>query len=282
MKKALLLLLSFFIVSQSWAQTKPTELLLLGTFHFHNPGADLVKVKTFDVMTPKVQAELETITDKINQFHPDKIFVEWPWDNQQALDEAYAQYLNGKYDDYLKRKYATLAAREASLRSETVQLAFRAGKKAKLTKIYAFDYPNISLPFDTVMKSMAAAHQDALLTSIATLMKSNEAEENKKRETYTLTQLLLDANTPQRLAANKSAYIEKFNRAGSPNNFSGALMVSEWYRRNLYMYSLLQKTVVPTDTKVLVLLGAGHAAIIEDFAEHDSAFKLTALQDVLK
>jgi hypothetical protein len=282
MKKALFLLLSFFTVSQSRAQTKPAELLLLGTFHFHNPGADLVKVKTFDVMTPKVQAELETITDKITLFHPDKIFVEWPWDKQQALDEGYAQYLSGKYEDYLKRTDADPATRDANLRSETVQLAFRAGKKAKLTRIYAFDYPSISLPFDTVMKSIAAAHQDALLASITALMKSNEAAENKKRETYTLTQLLLDINTPQRLAANKSAYIEKFNRAGSPSNFSGAQMVSEWYRRNLYMYSLLQKTVVPTDKAVLVLLGFGHAAMLEDFVEHDSAFKLKALKDVLK
>ena len=282
MKKAFLLLVACLIVTQSQAQTKPTEMLLLGTFHFYNPGADLVKVKTFDVMTPKVQAELETITDKISQFHPDKIFVEWPWNDQTGLDEEYAQYLSGKYETYLQSKYAKPSSRNSHLHSETVQLAFRAGKKAKLTKIHAFDYPNISLPFDTVMKSMAAAHQEALLASVNAIMKADEAAQNKKRETYTLAQLLLDTNTPRELAANKSAYIELFNRAGSPANFSGAFMVSEWYRRNLYMYSLLQKTIAPTDARVMVLLGSGHAAIIQDFAEHDSTFKLKALKDVLK
>ena len=76
--KKLLPLFTYFLVGANYAQTKPTQVLLIGTFHFNNPGADVAKVKTFDVMTSNVQAELETLTDKIHLFHPDKVFVEWP------------------------------------------------------------------------------------------------------------------------------------------------------------------------------------------------------------
>ena len=78
MKSTFFLLCSLLLALGARSQTKPTELLMLGTFHFHNPGADLVKTKGFDVLAPKPQAELAVITDKIKAFGPQKIFVEWP------------------------------------------------------------------------------------------------------------------------------------------------------------------------------------------------------------
>ena len=154
MKRIYLLLLFLCTATASFAQTKQAELLLIGTFHFHNPGADLAKMKTFDVMTPKVQAELEIITNKISQFAPDKIFVEWSSDDQAGLDELYTQYLGGKYEEYIKAKYPAPKRSDFFLKNEIIQLAFRAGKKAELTKIYALDYNKTSFPYDSVMKAM--------------------------------------------------------------------------------------------------------------------------------
>ncbi|UOG75258.1 DUF5694 domain-containing protein [Hymenobacter tibetensis] len=282
MKKAFLLLFGLCSVVQSIAQSKPTDLLLVGTFHFHNPGGDVAKVKTFDVMTPKVQAELENITNNLAAFRPDKIFVEWDYSDQRGLDELYTQYLGGKYEEYIQATYPTPGKRDFYLKNEIVQLAFRAGKKAKLTRIHAFDYNKISLPFDSVMQAIAVAKQEPLLKSLNDARASIETSQNKKIETYTLTQLLLDANTKENLTFNKGIYLDKFNRAGTASNFSGPRMVSEWYRRNLYMYSLLQKMVEPQDDKVMVLVGSGHAAIIQDFVTYDSTFKLTELKNVLK
>jgi hypothetical protein len=34
-----------------------TQALLIGTFHFHNPGGDVVKQNTFDVMSAASQIE---------------------------------------------------------------------------------------------------------------------------------------------------------------------------------------------------------------------------------
>ena len=65
-------------------QTTPTkDVLLLGTFHYNNPGADVAKTKTFDVMSNSAQQELEKITAKIKAYHPTQVFVEWPHDEQK-------------------------------------------------------------------------------------------------------------------------------------------------------------------------------------------------------
>ncbi|GGH90907.1 hypothetical protein GCM10011495_37820 [Hymenobacter frigidus] len=76
--------------------------------------------------------------------------------------------------------------------------------------------------------------------------------------------------------------IDILNRAGTTDNFAGAFLVSEWYRRNLYMYSIVQKTMTPQDSKALVLVGASHAAMMQEFIALDQQFRLKELKDVLK
>ena len=279
--KHFLLLFCLAVFTKSFAQTKRSDLLLLGTFHFANPGLDIVKTKSVDILGPEAQADLEALTDKVARFHPTKIFVEVEWSRQEELDELYKQYLNGTYEAYIRAKFP--ASRHSFyLKNEIMQLAFRTGKKAKVPRIYGLDYSNTSFPFDSVQKAMQQAHQESLIKQIQDRFKAVEAEQNQKLTTLSLTRILLDFNTPQSLAENKGVYLDLLNRAGSVESFAGSYLVSEWYRRNLYMYSVLQKTVIPTDVQVLVLVGAGHAAMMREFVQYDSRFQLKELKDVLK
>lgn len=281
MKYLLLLLAAVFTVARGAAQTAPSQLLLLGTFHFHNPGADLTHVNTFDVTTPKPQAELENIAQKIGAFRPSKLFVEWPAAEQPELDELYAAYLKGGYEQYIRTRHPKPKDQDFYLKNEIIQLGFRAGKKAGLTRLYGLDY-HTSFPYDSVMKAMQAAGQTALIQQTQHVIKEQEASQNKKIATYSLTELLLDANTPENLTANKGFYLDIFNRAGRLDNFAGSFLVSEWYRRNLYMYAIVQKTVTAPDGNVVVLVGSGHAAMLREFASYDKRFRLTTLKEVLK
>ena len=281
MKVVFSVLLCLLAFTSSRAQTTPSDILLVGTFHFNNPGADLTKIKNFDVLSSKSQAELENITQKISVFHPAKIFVEWKWNEQKELDGLYAAYLAGNYEQYVAATFPKPATRNFYLKNEIVQLAFRAGKKGRLNKIYALDY-STSFPYDSVMKAMRAANQLALIQKTQAAVKDMEDRTNKKMETYSLTQLLLDYNTKESLAENKALYFEIFNRAGAADNFVGPFLVSEWYRRNLYMYSIVQKNMAPEDGKALILVGAGHAAMMKEFIESDKQFRLKELKDILK
>ncbi|NVO31484.1 DUF5694 domain-containing protein [Hymenobacter lapidiphilus] len=264
------------------AQTKPAELLLIGTFHYDNPGLDLTKVTSVDVLAPKGQADLEMMATKIAAFGPKKVFVEWQQNDQATLDELYAHYRKGEYESYIRSKYTDPRKLNLFLKNEMFQLGFRTAKKANLPRVYGIDYQGTSFPFDSVQQAIRAAGQTAIQQRIDAALKKFGDDFNRKASTMTLRELMLDANTPADLTANKGLYLDIFNRAGAVDNYAGPYLVSEWYRRNLYMYSVVQKLTEPADDKVMVLVGSGHAAIIRDFVPYDPRFRLRELREVLK
>lgn len=267
MKKITLLLVLIVALNAGSAQSKKKQILLLGTFHFENPGLDIAKTNTFNVMTSKSQKELENITDKIKQFGPDKIFVEWNYQKQSKLDKFYS-----KNTDSLFRNDA----------DEIVQVALRSAKKLGHKKLYAIDYNNTDFPYDSLVKGMTAANQFDLIKRNEETMKYYETDQNKKIAKYSLTQLLLDINTHKSNEENVGWYLETAIKGGKIDNFVGAYLVSEWYRRNLYMYALIQKLTESKDDKIMVLLGAGHTAMIREFVEHNPEYEIVELATVLK
>ncbi|RYE17102.1 MAG: hypothetical protein EOP45_16400 [Sphingobacteriaceae bacterium] len=273
-----LLILGF--TTASLASHAQKQALLIGTFHFHNPGMDAVKVNTFDVMSVASQKELEYITDQIKKFHPDKIFVEWEYNHQKGLDSLYQLYTAGTYDAFVEAKYKGKKNYDSYKKNEIFQLGFRAAKKAGLKQVNAIDYPT-NLPFDTVMKVIGTSGQTALMNEINAAIAEQGKLANEKISKMDLTGLLLDNNTPAYRTMNNGLYIKLFNRAGSSNNFAGADGVTAWYKRNLYMYSLIQKATQPQDQRIMILLGSGHVSMIKKFIDDEQVFKVVELKDLL-
>ncbi|MRX41084.1 hypothetical protein GJU43_17500 [Flavobacterium sp. LC2016-23] len=267
MKKIALLLVLFIAFHSLSAQSKKKQILLLGTFHFENPGHDVAKVNTFNVMSDKSQKELENITNKIKKFSPDKIFVEWNYERQAKLDQFYASNA-----DSLLHKDA----------DEIVQVALRSAKKLGHKKLFGIDYNNADFPYDSLVKGMKEANQLDLIKKNQEIMKQYETDQNQKIAKYSLTELLLDINTRKSNEHNISWYLETAIKGGKTDNFIGAYLVSEWYRRNLYMYALIQKLTESQDDKIMVLLGAGHTAMLREFVTHDPNFEIIELATVLK
>jgi pheromone shutdown protein TraB len=258
-----------------------TQALLIGTFHFHNPGGDLVKQNTFDVMSAASQTDLENIADRIGRFHPDKVFVEWDYKDQKGLDSLYQLYLNGTYDTFVEAKYKGTKSYNFFKKNEIMQLGFRAAKRAGLKQVNAIDYP-MNIPFDTVMKVINASGQSSLMNEINTTIAEQGKITNEKISKLTLTELLKDNNTPAYRTMNNGLYIKYFNRAGLQDNFVGADGVTTWYRRNLYMYSLIQKAMGPKDQRIMILLGSGHVSMIKKFIDDEQIFKVVELEELLK
>ena len=121
------------------------------------------------------------------------------------------------------------------------------------------------------------------------MQKANQSDLLKAMETFpeystsnSLITRLLEMNTPQYRKLDCSWYINYTNRGGAATNFVGAYLTSEWYKRNLYMYSMVQKLTTTTDENVVVLLGASHIAMIERFIKDDDRFEIVELKDILK
>ncbi|OWK71654.1 DUF5694 domain-containing protein [Pedobacter sp. AJM] len=282
MKTTTTILFTILCVSlfQFTASAQKQEVLLIGTFHFANPNLDAIKTERFDVLAAKPQQELENIAEKIKAFNPDQIFVEWPENKQAGLDSLYQMYKAGTYNQYINTKYQHTKQFASFKEDETFQLAFRAGKKANLKTIYGIDY-NIDMPFDTVMNAIQSAKQTQLKNEIDSVIQTNGAATNHKRKTMGLTDLILDLNTEASRNQNAGFYLQSINRAGSRENFAGAYSVSEWYRRNLYMYALVQKITQPADKRIVILLGAGHISLIKQFIALENRFKIVELKDIL-
>jgi hypothetical protein len=246
---------------------KQTEILLIGTFHFDNPGLDIAKTNSFEVLNPKTQTELDVMAQKIKEFNPTKIFVEWSYDKQAKLDTLYNSYLNGS-DDFSKDK------------NEIFQLAFRIGKLNNNERLEAIDY-KMDFPFGEVMEIIENRNQTELKAEITAITQKVSTDFDEKiKQGISLTDMLLYHNTDEFRYMANNAY-ETILNAGDDSDFEGAQLVSQWNKRNLFMYSLIKKKTTKKDERVMVLLGASHIANIKRILDDNNDWKTVELKDVL-
>lgn len=273
----ILILLHFSIEVIAQDKTREKEVLLIGTFHFNNPGGDLAKTDEFDVLSEKSQNELTIIAQKIKEFAPDKIFVEWDVNKASQLDSLYNLYLKNEYFTYVEKKYPT---KKLFKENEIFQLAFRAAKLSGNKKVYAID-TQTKFPFDSLLIAIDKAKQIDLKNKIFQRVKQFETVNNENRKKYSLTNLILEYNEKSYRDFDLASYITLFNTAGENTDFTGPNLVANWYKRNLLMFSFVQKITEKSDDKIVILLGASHAALFKHFIDLDENLKVVELKDIL-
>ena len=104
------------------------------------------------------------MSDKIKKFGPDKIFVEWEFNEQADLDKFY----NKNTDSLFKNN-----------KNEITQLALRTAKKLNHKKLYGMNLYT-SFPYDSLMMSMEKANQKDLLKKSEESKKRNEKDHNER------------------------------------------------------------------------------------------------------
>jgi len=274
MKKILLFLLCIYPIL-AFSQQK-NKILVLGTFHFH-----LVKSQfgvEFDLN--KKQTELNEIADQIAAYKPTKIFVEWEYTKQKELDELFNLYLKDNSLERVRQKYGKNETMYTE--SEIQQLGFRIANKLNHKKLYAFDYL-IPEPNDTIMHAIQKYNQLDLMEDIQQdFGEYGQNIINKFLTTTSIKDLLFFFNSKELEQQLNTGYISLFNKVGSIDDFSGAYFVSERYKRNLYMYSLIQKQLEKTDERIIVIVGAQHAAGFSEFITNDKNIENVELKTIVK
>ena len=254
-------------------ENKDLEVLLVGTFHFRNfnpkNNGDVVQTNEVDVLSDQNQKELRLISDKISEFNPDKIFIEFPFENQNKLDSL--------FNSFAPKNYNILD------RSENIQLAFRAAKQINHTKIFGYDYRIASFPYDEMLETMEKANQGDLIEIDDAQIKEYEAEYNKLvNSTKSVTEILYYLNDDKNRKADLGWYLNFANKAGSEKDSVGSFLASEWYRRNLVMYSNIQKQINTNDKKIMILSGASHIAVFKDFISYNPKWNTIELKEIMK
>ncbi|WP_445453958.1 DUF5694 domain-containing protein [Flavobacterium sp. 25HG05S-40] len=276
-----LLFFSLLLGTTLFAQTqkKPTEILVIGTYHFNNPGLDVAQYKVLDIMGEKPQKQLEEIATAIAKFKPTKIFTEWELKDQLALDTLYNKYQEGIYFEYVAKKYPK---RKFYIQNEIVQLAFRAAKKSNLKKVYAIDYQETSFDFDSVMKFADSIRLPNFKKEVMLDIKSTETKSNALFTENDLLKCLYYYNSEELRKIDIPWYVGKINDSDKLGTYVGAFLASEWYRRNLYMLANIQKQTESSDNRIMVLAGASHITMFLDLLKHDSNYKIVELKEVIE
>lgn len=258
---------------------KKVNIILIGTMHFNNPGKDAAKSEEINILNPERQNDLEKITQKINKnYRPSKVFVEYPAKNQDDLDRLYKLYNHGKayyQNDTLTKAWQKRYYEEG----EIFQFGFRLAKKAGNSKVYAMDYP-ADMRFD-LFQQKANEMKTLPENAFQEEMKKSTLASRRCFSQNNLADILKCFNKPEELQRNKAVYISLFNRLNKAPDFYGSDLVAGWYRRNLIMYSNVQNAVSDDDENIVIIVGQGHAAMMEEFIRLDDRFQLIKIDDAL-
>jgi len=227
------------------------KIMLIGVFHFGNPGQDLVKTNQINVMTPENQQYLELLSDRISQFAPTVVMLEF--------DPANGEIIQQQYDQYLKDSFNLPS-------NEIYQIGFRVAKKSKLTTVHGFDEQAIEWNAQPLFDYIDA-HDPVTKSKFDALFEQITKETEQAHTTLSLSELLIDANKEEKDTFNKYLYLCT-NQVGAGKNFEGADAAASWWHRNFRMYANIQKCAAPGE-KVLVIGGQGHTAILKDLLKLD-------------
>lgn len=246
------------------AQESKTKVVLLGCFHFDNPGLDVAKFENVDILSEKRQREVLAVVELLKKFNPDKIFVEVPTELQGGLDSNINKYKSGQF---------TLRG------SETHQLGYRLAKDLNLPTLYAVDYKEAQFPFDSLVKSATEAKQFDLLGYIKRSIDSVQNDFNESLKKNTIREMLLNQNTEAAAEMQVGAYFD-FLVAGKEGNHIGSYLTSEWWRRNMIIYENILKRLDGKEKKILVIFGSGHAALLNEMMKYNKKFERVPVRSI--
>jgi hypothetical protein len=236
------------------------EVMVLGTYHFDNPGRDLNNIKADDVTQPERQAELEALAAALAQFRPTKVMIEAQPKSPDLVDAAYGRF-----------NPATLRTN----RNEIAQIGYRVAHRLGHKTVYAIDEqpgegePDY-FPFDKVAAYAKEKGMEGALGAMMTQGAQITAEVEKMQQTMTVGEILLERNRPETTAREQAMYYD-FLRFGDAERQPGAELNAMWYMRNAKIFGKLMKAAEPGD-RILVVYGTGHNYWLRHFAQTTAGY----------
>lgn len=234
--------------AQEQVDVPAAEVLVLGTYHFDNPGLDVAQLTVADVLTPEKQAEVAAVADALAAFQPTKIVVERRVARAAEVDSLYTAYRTGRH---------------ALGRSEVEQLGFRLAARLGHDRVYPADHGG-EFPFEPLM-AYAQEHDPAFAAGVMGVIGRIEQESDSLQRTATVGEILRFENRPDILRRAHGWYAATA-AVGAGDGYAGADLLAAWYDRNIRIFGNIAALTEPGD-RVLVIFGAGHAPILRELVE---------------
>ncbi|MGD9346984.1 MAG: DUF5694 domain-containing protein [Candidatus Aminicenantes bacterium] len=235
------------------------EVLVLGTYHMANPGRDIFNMEADDVLAPKRQAEIRELLDVLSCFRLTKIAIEADSDSPKI----------GQYQDYLDGIYELG-------RNESDQIGFRLAKELRLPKIYGIDADG-DFPYLAVQDYAKAHGREKELESLMAQVGKTVQDDNEFLKSHSVLQMLVRINSSEAVRRGLAGYA-LFAHFGEEYNYPGARLLTEWYKRNMRIYTNLLNIIEPED-RVLVVFGAGHLGLLRQAVQTDPTLTLRTIEE---
>ena len=250
MKKTLaaLFMLLFIITAHA---AEPAKVMMIGTFHFNDPGKDVVKVENVDVFDEGSQQFLQQFAERLAEFKPTRMLLEYDPENEELINQRYSDYLAGTYELGVNEIY---------------QLGFRIAEASGLKTVQSFDHRDLHWQAEAMFE-YAKQHDSPEMKTFSETIECVTQAEAKARATENLRGLLMRANDEERDRLNMDLYLAT-NTIGVGDGYSGADATASWWQRNFRMYAKIQKVAQPGE-RLIVIGGQGHTAILKQLLRID-------------
>lgn len=233
--------------------------MVLGVFHFDNPGLDSYKPKyPFNILEEKRQGELELLLNKIAEYKPTKILLEWDRIEMDSIaNERFQKFLNG-----------TFSIDDKS--NEVYQIGFKLAKKLGHRKIYcsdaSADWFGVELDWDNYDADIYLKSKGQYEKSTRYDYQSFYEQSDSLKTVLSLPDYLSLINSPRNRLKDHQAYFTETILEGAGDNYLGADAVAKWYRRNLRIFAnAYDLTDFDSEERLLLLYGSGHVWQLRQF-----------------
>ena len=249
---------------ESWStpQDGQREVMLLGSSHLaQTPGdtSNTFALDAGDVLGDQRQEELETLTDRLAEWDPDRIAVEYESSKQPILDRAYAAYTTDSED------LDDISELDLQRQDEIVQVGFRLGDKLNHESIAAVDHkkPLTALMTDEEKQQLPdplfvdPESVDYPLVSLEEYI----TQEQQRLDEGSLLDHYTRLNKPEpgsfAWMNDRTIYATAFEHS-EPGEYAMVKLMTAWFQRNLRIASNLWNVPKEDDERVLVVYGASH------------------------
>lgn len=234
------------------------EVMILGTYHFSNPGRDMYNAEADDMLSPRRQAEIAELLDALAAFEPTIVAVEA--DPDGPVNDRYAAWRAGE---------AELTANERQ------QIGFRLADRMGLDELALIDVEHEFLAREDLILMLgeqggqADPHLAGIAAATEALGHGFTAELEARQTVHSVGEVLAWMNSDVTLDANSDFYLAyRIRRWGAGGSSGGVHTVANWYTRNLLIFENLLKQVEGREgERVLVVYGQGHAPILRHLVE---------------
>ena len=256
-------------------QVKPI-VMILGTYHMANPGVNTFDIQADDVTNSKRQRELRQLVKQLARFKPTKIAIEGDTGLDAKIEMLYQDYLNGTYHPD---------------RSEFDQICLPLAKEMGHPKLYCVDWFRGEDPpvGDDVESFAKANNQSGLLEKAHAIGQAlaqqpmkilTEIQENGSvidmhrflNQEDTIRAMHEINNTPPLILA----------QIGTEDQYIGLDGLLWSYERNLKIYVNLTRITESADERILLIIGAGHTFLIQQFLEDSGDYIIESPLNYLK